>query len=146
MVKSWDLLTLYRGTVMYASSSGLRLKHTNDAVHKHKPAYQSRQPASHAESDLRSKHRSQHLAMDSSVRRRFRQFRRCVRNLDSFTDGQARIVDYDEDQLTYFRVELAPNSGLYKGGKYVFKVRSIYNYWPPTHRLSREHLCHFRWV
>ena len=59
--------------------------------------------------------------MTSLTRRRFKELRTCLRSLESFTDGQARILDYDEEKMSEVRFELQPNSGLYEGEN-VFEV------------------------
>ena len=60
--------------------------------------------------------------MTSMIRHRYKDLRACLRNLDSFTDGQARILDYNEETLEEVRFELQPNAGLYEGETYVFEV------------------------
>jgi len=42
-----------------------------------------------------------------------------MKNIASFTDGQATISQFDEDNLAIFQVEFKPNDGLYKGGTFV---------------------------
>ena len=65
--------------------------------------------------------------MISLTRRRFKELRTCLRSLESFTDGQARILDYDEETMSEVRFELQPNAGLYEGEKYVFVVNIFLN-------------------
>ena len=56
---------------------------------------------------------------------RLRDFTQLMRNLESFTAGQARIVSYEEDELDNIDVELRPTDGPYKGGTFFFRVRTL---------------------
>ena len=64
--------------------------------------------------------------MVSLTRRRYKELRTCLHSLESFTDGQARILDYDEETMSEVRFELQPNAGLYEGAKYIFVVSIFY--------------------
>ena len=46
----------------------------------------------------------------------------CLSDMSSFTDGQVQMVECDWDDLLDFTVEISPNDGIYKGGRYKFKV------------------------
>lgn len=50
---------------------------------------------------------------------------RCVRNIDSISDGQARVVSWDSDKLSSVTIVLSPKEGVYKGGTFVFKVSTL---------------------
>ena len=54
---------------------------------------------------------------------RARDFGLLLKNLSSFSDNQARVVTYDEDQLRWLDIEIRPNDGRYKGGAFFFQVR-----------------------
>jgi len=54
--------------------------------------------------------------------RRARDIQRCLRNIESFTDNQARVVDCDYDELKSIKIELTPSSGPYKNGRFVFEI------------------------
>ena len=56
---------------------------------------------------------------------RLRDFALLLRNIESFTAGQARIVSYEEDALRNIDVELCPSDGPYKGGTFFFRVSFI---------------------
>lgn len=49
-------------------------------------------------------------------------FYRLQKNIFSFSNGEARVVEFD-DELRSFQVELNINDGLYKDGIFVFEVR-----------------------
>ena len=51
-----------------------------------------------------------------------KQLQQCLRTLSSFTDGQVQMVDCDWEELSYITLEISPNDGIYKGGRYKFKV------------------------
>ena len=46
--------------------------------------------------------------------------------LDSYTDGQVKVVDVDWDKLENIRLKVQPNDGPYRGGEYEFKVSSSF--------------------
>ena len=48
-------------------------------------------------------------------------FHKLLRNVDSFSGGQAKITDF-EDDLGEFVVEIIPNDGVYQHGKFRFKI------------------------
>ena len=53
-----------------------------------------------------------------------KQYRDLVRNIDSFSNGQASIAESpleEEDTLTIIYVNISPNDGPYKGGTFKFK-------------------------
>ncbi len=52
-----------------------------------------------------------------------RDFQRCLRNIQSFTDNQAAIIEWDEEFLTRIVVQLRPKEGPYQGGKFDFEVK-----------------------
>ena len=49
-------------------------------------------------------------------------FHRCLRTLGRFTDGQVTVVDWDTDESLKLVIDISPNSGLYEGGHFRFKV------------------------
>ena len=54
-----------------------------------------------------------------------KQYRDLARNIESFTDGQAKLKDRGEDDdcsLDVIYITLAPKSGIYRGGKFDFEV------------------------
>ena len=53
---------------------------------------------------------------------RAKDFLNFVKTLDSFTAGQCQVVDYDSDDLSSLTIKITPTDGLYKGGKFLFKV------------------------
>ena len=57
---------------------------------------------------------------------RARDFGLLLKNLSSFSNNQARVVTYDEDQLDWVDIEIRPSGGLYEGGVFFFKVWNIY--------------------
>lgn len=53
-----------------------------------------------------------------------KQYRDLVRNIDSFSNGQASIAESppeEEDTLTIIYINISPNDGPYKGGTFKFK-------------------------
>ena len=56
---------------------------------------------------------------------RLRDFALLLRNIESFTADQARIVSYEEDVMDNIDVELCPSDGPYKGGTFFFRVSFI---------------------
>ena len=53
-----------------------------------------------------------------------KQYRNLVRNIDSFSAGQAAMVANDEDgqdEMTTIRVAITPSGGLYQGGTFKFE-------------------------
>jgi len=69
-----------------------------------------------------------------SVLQRYKELRVCLRSLPSFTDGQARIIDWDEEELSNVRLRLSPNEGMYYGGDFLFQIDLPSEY--PEHRPS----------
>lgn len=66
-----------------------------------------------------------------------KQYRDLARNIESFSDGQAKLKDRDENDdcsLDVICVTLAPKAGLYRGGKFDFEldVSSEYPACPPV--------------
>ena len=66
-----------------------------------------------------------------------KQYRDLARNIESFSDGQAKLKDRDENDdcsLDVIFVTLAPKAGLYRGGKFDFEldVSSEYPACPPV--------------
>ena len=53
---------------------------------------------------------------------RAREFAQLLRNLPSFTAGQARVTTYDDEFLDWLDVEIRPSDGVYNGATFVFKV------------------------
>ena len=51
-----------------------------------------------------------------------KQYRNLVRNIDSFSAGQAAMVVNDEDEMTTVLVAITPSSGLYQGGTFKFEL------------------------
>ena len=60
-----------------------------------------------------------------SFKRRLRDFQRCVRNMKSFSDNQAKINKWDEDSLNWVEVLIRPSGGFYEGGTFRFKASSF---------------------
>ena len=50
---------------------------------------------------------------------------RLIRTVGKLTDGQARVCEliWNDGKILGLRVQISPNSGLYKGGRFKFKVR-----------------------
>ena len=65
-----------------------------------------------------------------------KQYRDLARNIESFSNGQAKLKDRDEDDdsLDVIHVTLAPKTGLYRGGKFDFEmdVSADFPYSPPV--------------
>lgn len=66
-----------------------------------------------------------------------KQYMSLVRNIKSFSDGQAYLVpsEEEEDTLAKLTVAIAPNDGLYEGGTFKFKIELSDDYPhidPPT--------------
>ena len=57
-----------------------------------------------------------------AIQSAFKDLNRCLRNLDRLTQGQVTVSDVDSNEVS---VEIAPNSGPYKGGRYEFKVSTF---------------------
>lgn len=55
-----------------------------------------------------------------------KEFHKLMRSIKSFSGGQARVVNFDEENLGEFDVEIAPSDGLYKHGKFIFKVSNFF--------------------
>uniref|UniRef100_A0A1I8FWP1 UBIQUITIN_CONJUGAT_2 domain-containing protein n=1 Tax=Macrostomum lignano TaxID=282301 RepID=A0A1I8FWP1_9PLAT len=53
-----------------------------------------------------------------------KEFNRLIKSIDKKFSGQASIRDYDADNLNCFIIELAPNNGPYKHGKFLFQLVS----------------------
>lgn len=53
-----------------------------------------------------------------------KQYRHLVKNIDSFSNGQAAVSENqaDSDSLNTINVVIKPNDGLYKGGKFEFTI------------------------
>ena len=51
-----------------------------------------------------------------------KQLQQCLKTLHSFTDGQVQMIDCDWEELSYITLEISPNEGIYKEGRYRFKV------------------------
>ena len=49
-------------------------------------------------------------------------FYKLFRNIGKLSNGQARIVTWDDEDLTTFQIEIAPSDGLYMHGKFLFKI------------------------
>ena len=65
---------------------------------------------------------------------RARDFALLLKNLSSFSDNQARVVNYDEDQLEWVDVEIRPNGGMYKGRSFLLRYGS--NAWLKWRKLT----------
>ena len=65
-------------------------------------------------------------------------FHKLLRNVESFSAGQAKIIDY-EDDLQEFTVEIIPKDGIYRHGKFDFKIHpnNYPNEAPEVHCLTR---------
>ncbi|ELT91224.1 hypothetical protein CAPTEDRAFT_209600 [Capitella teleta] len=48
---------------------------------------------------------------------------RCIRNIHSFSDGQAAILDWDDENLCSITIQLMPKDGLYEGGRFDFLIK-----------------------
>ena len=57
--------------------------------------------------------------------RRAKDIQRCLRNIESFTDNQARVVDCDYDTLKTLKIEVTPSEGPYKEGRFIFEVNLL---------------------
>uniref|UniRef100_A0A1I8G630 UBIQUITIN_CONJUGAT_2 domain-containing protein n=1 Tax=Macrostomum lignano TaxID=282301 RepID=A0A1I8G630_9PLAT len=57
-----------------------------------------------------------------------KEFNRLIKSIDKKFSGQASIRDYDADNLNCFIVELAPNNGPYKHGKFLFQIHASEQY------------------
>lgn len=53
-----------------------------------------------------------------------------LRNIDGMSGGQAKVLEWDEDNLGCLTVEVAPTDGYYKGGKFKFKIDISVNDYP----------------
>ena len=53
-----------------------------------------------------------------------KQYRDLAKNLKSFTQGQARLVqdEQDGDSLERIRIDISPSSGPYRGGRFKFEL------------------------
>lgn len=51
-------------------------------------------------------------------------------NIDKLSGGQALIIDWSDDDLSTFEVEIAPTGGLYRGGKFKFKFEVCIDTYP----------------
>ena len=51
-----------------------------------------------------------------------KQLQQCLSSLHSFTDGQVQMVAVDWDGLTDLTLDVQPNDGMYKGGRFRFKI------------------------
>ncbi|XP_078366702.1 nedd8-conjugating enzyme UbcE2M-like [Oculina patagonica] len=49
-------------------------------------------------------------------------FHKLMKNIASFSNSQANVADYEET-LDEFKLEISPNDGLYRGGKFEFEVK-----------------------
>ncbi|XP_070554820.1 NEDD8-conjugating enzyme Ubc12-like [Ptychodera flava] len=56
-----------------------------------------------------------------SHKRLAKQFHRLLKNIVSFSDGQAEVIDFS-DSLEDFTVRICPSGGLYKNAEFIFKV------------------------
>lgn len=54
---------------------------------------------------------------------RARDIHKCLKNIGSFTDKQAKVKDWDSEHLEWIAIQITPKEGPYRGGKYEFKVR-----------------------
>lgn len=53
-----------------------------------------------------------------------------LRNIDSMSGGQAKVLEWDEDNMGYLIVEVAPADGYYRNGKFKFKIDINVNDYP----------------
>ncbi|XP_061184451.1 NEDD8-conjugating enzyme Ubc12-like [Saccostrea echinata] len=60
-------------------------------------------------------------------------FFKLLKTIDSFSDGQARVLSWsdesDDDEFS-FQVEISPSGGPYYSGKYIFKIATASQDWP----------------
>ena len=54
-----------------------------------------------------------------------KQLQKCLRNMSSFTDGQVQMVECDWEDMSQITLEISPNDGIYKGGRYKFEVSAM---------------------
>ena len=54
--------------------------------------------------------------------KRAKDVHRCLRNIDSFSNEQASVIDWDSEMLRWMKICLKPNGGPYSGGKFMFEV------------------------
>ena len=51
-----------------------------------------------------------------------KQLNSCLKSMHSFTDGQVQMVSVDWDELSELVLDVQPNDGMYKGGRFRFIV------------------------
>ncbi|XP_038060901.1 NEDD8-conjugating enzyme Ubc12-like [Patiria miniata] len=74
--------------------------------------------------------------MNQNGRSLAKDFHRLMKNIASMSGGQARLVGWDEADLgNDIRVSVIPDSGLYKGGEFIFSIQygSEYPDWPEVY-------------
>ncbi|KAK3099988.1 hypothetical protein FSP39_013090 [Pinctada imbricata] len=60
----------------------------------------------------------------------FKDFYKFQKEIKSVSDGQAKILECEDDNFEVFMMEITPNDGYYKGGKFKFKVDVSQGNWP----------------
>ncbi len=56
--------------------------------------------------------------------KRIKDFYRFVRSVQSFTDGQVSVLEWNEVDLSEIEIQIQPNDGAYEGGRFHFTVSS----------------------
>lgn len=51
-----------------------------------------------------------------------RDFHDLMKNIKSFSDGQAAVTKWDDENVGTFEVTISPNDGFFKEGEFVFEV------------------------
>ena len=65
----------------------------------------------------------------ASKKLRAKEYAQLARTIDSFSGGQAYLMNNDSDDLQTITVAIKPHGGPYKGGAFMFDV----SYHPQTH-------------
>ncbi|XP_046553461.1 NEDD8-conjugating enzyme UBC12-like [Haliotis rubra] len=51
-----------------------------------------------------------------------KEFHKLLKNIRTLSDGQAEIVEWDDEDVSNFKVDVKPHDGAYKGGTFRFTV------------------------
>lgn len=57
-----------------------------------------------------------------------KEFHKLQKNIRTLSDGQAEIAEWDDEDVSTFKVDIKPRDGAYKGGTFCFKVLIRYSY------------------
>ena len=49
-------------------------------------------------------------------------FHKCLKSIQSFSNNQAHVLDWDSEHLKWLRIQLRPDEGVYKNGMFDFMV------------------------